>query len=201
MKKLTVLLLASFVLSLNMYASEKKNEGKKFTSMEEYNKYLAERTEDSWRANIKLKDTSIKEFGYLGVLCSSTVEKDPMELFKKELKMMAKYFSRRSNLAEAKEMDIQFAWDKVFDTVKGSRVWFLPESSKDKLYYNSISGDVSPKAKKRWLVTQAVGRNGKTVCWSIPLKPEKGKTVDITLTDDNAIHYKELEKIYDSIVK
>ena len=192
MKKLTVLFITLFVVSLGAYAAEQKEIVQKYTQ-EEWDKKMKENEKNAWSANLKLEYPGEWLKGVLYIL----TDKDPMENFKEDVKKMKEYYVETSNLSHMKTLYIQYSWDKIFDTVQGDSVSFL-ENHPNKHSSHSVS---SGNFKKQWLVTKAIANNGKNICWSIPLNTKKGKTIEVELTEKNAVSNDKLEKIYDSIVK
>jgi hypothetical protein len=206
MKRITVLLFVFFALSQGLSATEQKYKeknisAKNIAAQEEHNEFLKQ----VWEAKVTIDYPYIVELGHPAILYTIAVEKDPIDLFKEQLKKSATYFSKKKSPTNIKEYDIQWAWDHgVFSTVKGSDMWLLEYLQGQKNHLGGFTTSCDSKGcfnKPVWLVTQAVGNNGKTVVWSMRLKPKKGKTTEIKLTKDNAISYKKLEKIYDSIIK
>jgi len=130
----------------------------------------------------------------------TVVRQDPMEYFKKQLtadkerlkKIKPDQKIEGTNILE-KDMRLENYWNYVLDTVTGSHIW--------EIYNNSSFKETTNCSPKAWLVTRMTWRNDEAIGWSIPINFKKGKTAEITLTPNNAIKFKDLEKVYNSIVK
>jgi len=200
MKKITVIFIALFALSIGVYANEKPVKKhtppgapiKRYTQ-EAWDKKMKTQEQESWRADLKLEYPGEWLKGVMYIL----TEKDPMENFQEDLKKRYEYYIETSKLKDSKEQHIQWSWNSILSTVDGSRVSFIENHPSANSVY-SVGGN---NFNKQWLVTRAIGNNGKTICWSVPVNFKKGKTVEITLTDKNTVNYEKLEKIYDSIIK
>ena len=150
----------------------------------------------------------------------TVVQQDPIEYFKKELTAdrallkKAKVSSTTrvtegtkvtvtENMikemdAEAKKMIIRDYWNHILGTVTGYNIWELNNNTDE---VTSSFQETTSCSNKIWLVTRMVDVDQDIICWSIPLMLMKDNTFVVTLGTNNSIRFKELEKIYDSIVK
>jgi hypothetical protein len=113
------------------------------------------------------------------------VDKDPMESYKKAIEAS-------KDTKDPKYVHVQWAWNRIFETVTGNHVWSLQQGK-------SFTTDTNEG--KFWLVTSAFGTNKENYCWSIPINLKKGKTVTVVLNENNRVSNKKLEKIFDKAVK
>jgi len=136
----------------------------------------------------------------------TVVREDPMEHFKKKItvdrekliKIKLDQKIEGTNISEKKNTVVNY-WNYVLDTVTGSHIWDLQNNvGKNTPFKHGHRTNCLPKA---WLVTRMIGADDGAIGWSIPLNFKKGKTIEVKLTPDNAIKFKKLEKVYDSIVK
>ncbi len=192
MKRLFILFVSVLVFSLGASAVEKKEPVKKYTQ-EEWDNQTKKWDKESWMADLKLEYPG----EWLKGVVFLVVDKDPMESYKQELEKNKDFYIQRSSLKDAKDMDVQIAWNSIFRDYPASDVSFL-ENNPEK---GSKHGYGSSSFKRTWLVTKAIGSNGKQVCWGLRLNVKKGKTIEVKLTDKNAVSGDKLIKIYDSIVK
>jgi len=141
------------------------------------------------------------------VIYSADITKDPIESFRAGLKKQLekdeleykKYHIRRNGSLE-KEYRILNVWNHaVIDDLSAGAIDVL-------LNGRSLSGGGGigkVPNKPLWFATKAinVGSFKKIfVVWSFKIDTQKGKATNMTLTLENNF-YKELEKIYDSMVK
>jgi len=112
------------------------------------------------------------------------VDKDPMENYKKVIEAS-------KDTKDPKYVHVQWAWNRIFETVTGNFVWALQEGRP--FTTNTNEG-------KFWLVTRAFGTDKENYCWSIPINLKKGKTVTVVLNEKNRVSNKKLEKIFDKAV-
>ena len=135
----------------------------------------------------------------------AVVHQDPMVYFKKQLtadqKKLKKHNSNQtmemSKISEKEKTIINY-WNYSLDMVTGSHIWELnnntdKEHSSHKLTTNCF--------KKAWLVTRMTPSHQGIVGWSVSLNFKKDKALELALTPNNTINFKDLEKVYDSIVK
>ncbi len=179
-------------LSFFMYSckDDKKEVVKKYTQ-EEWNEKMKQQDQESWRVDVKMNHPGLTLHN--NVVIHILVDIDPMENFKKNLELMKDYYIKTMDLKDAKRRNISFAWDSIFETVKGNEVSLIANQSEVIWGGNDL--------KKQWLVTRAISVSDKNVMWSIPLNKQKGETTEITLTPKNAFDNARLEKIYDSIIR
>lgn len=175
MKKLTISLIALFIFSCGVYAAEQKEEKEVFG-----------------RTIFKLDypDRDVR------VVLFSILQKDPLESYKEKLKKMRGFLLNKSK--DRGKNKISSIWGDLFSSVSALEVGYLENSNSNN--ERVLDGETN-LFQKQWLVTRVTDFNGKKLCWSVPFRPEKGKTVEVILTKDNVTDYKKLEKIYDSIVK
>jgi hypothetical protein len=136
------------------------------------------------------------------------VHDDPVEYFKKEitankdsLKMIDPNKKIDGTDILVKHNMIVNYWNHILDTVKGRDILSLDNSSIEHLK-TSRHTRITNCFKNAWLFTRMTGDYDKGgLGWSLPLKLDKDKTLEIILREDNTIRFKDLEKIYDSIVK
>jgi len=194
MKKFVVLFVATFTLSFTVNAVEQKAPVKKYTQ-EKWNKEMKDREKDSWVVDFKLDAPGLCS----GVVLFALVDKDPVEYFKADLKKSKQFLLETADLEDNRHRAVQSSWNSVFETVSGRDVFYLENIATNKHAPSHSHG--SNRSGKLWLVTKAMGCHDENMCWSIPLKVKKGKTIEVKLTDKNMVSNEKLEKIYDSIVK
>jgi len=122
-------------------------------------------------------DPQVVQFAYLDF--------DPIPAVRERAKSYVTVYNdaiKRRNTEEARELFRKiytgFMWDDAFKEISGDEVHILTK------YGAGFSSNVADK--KLWVVTKVKEINDEPICWCIPVMPEIGKEITVTLSKATA---------------
>ena len=90
-------------------------------------------------------------------------------------------------------------WDRLFKSVTGDEVYLLVprRSGKNQSRTRVILISSNGPEGRRWLTTKVAYREGKPICWCIPVDTVIGKEVHVELRGENSLN---LQMIFDEFI-